>query len=198
MRLDITRGAVTALNAVSTDSARSHLRVTNNEDYSYIATLVAAATEVARTRTNRQFIRATYSYYLDEWPETELVLPYPPYVASSIAITYTDTNGATQTLSSSVYRVDGTEPGILRLAWDQSWPDTRAIEEAICVTWIAGYGTTPDSVPAAIQAAILLHVGHLYEHREAVDIINAAAVELPFAYSALLGPYRWPAMEGKW
>ena len=43
-------------------------------------------------------------------------------------------------------------------------------------------------VNAALQAAALLTVAHLYEHRESVT--EGAAVELPMGYWSLIQPYR--------
>ena len=41
---------------------------------------------------------------------------------------------------------------------------------------------------AALQAAALLTVAHLYEHRESVT--EGAAIELPMGYWSLIQPYR--------
>lgn len=43
-------------------------------------------------------------------------------------------------------------------------------------------------VPASLKAAILLHVGHLYEAREAVT--EARVRILPMGYDALTAPFR--------
>ena len=51
------------------------------------------------------------------------------------------------------------------------------------VEFVAGY---PDGVPAPIKAAILLHIGSLYEHREQ----SAEKWNPTRAYEALLTPYR--------
>lgn len=43
-------------------------------------------------------------------------------------------------------------------------------------------------VNAALQAAALLTIAHLYEHRESVT--DGAVVELPMGYWSLIQPYR--------
>lgn len=53
-------------------------------------------------------------------------------------------------------------------------------------TFTAGYGAAAD-VPPAIKAAILLHVGTLYEYRETM----AERLAPTGAYEALIAPYRY-------
>lgn len=71
---------------------------------------------------------------------------------------------------------------------DQVWPGSYHREDAVSVTYVAGYGNA-DAVPAPIKAAILLIVGHLYENREA-STVGVSAELLPMAVDALLAPYR--------
>ena len=57
-----------------------------------------------------------------------------------------------------------------------------------------GYDETAMVVNPAIQAAILLVTGHLYEHREAVTDLKTE--ELPMSVRALLAPWRvWRKFE---
>ena len=93
------------------------------------------------------------------------------------SVVYIDTDGATQTVSSSVYDVDiDQEPGRLRLAYSESWPsDRRSTPNSVIIRFVAGYGDA-DAVPETIKAAIKLLVGHLYEHR--VQTILADVAEL--------------------
>jgi uncharacterized phiE125 gp8 family phage protein len=99
-------------------------------------------------------------------------------IATGVVIKYLDTNGAEQTLSSSIYRVDAsTEPGRITVAYLQSWPDIRYVTNTITVTYNAGYGTAA-AVPDEIKAAIKHIVGHFYEHRETVSEVKMENVPL--------------------
>ena len=53
-------------------------------------------------------------------------------------------------------------------------------------------GDNPIVVDAAIQAAVLMTLGHLYENRQTVVLANTAksAVALPMSAEYLLQPYR--------
>ena len=101
-----------------------------------------------------------------------------------------DTDGATQTVSSSVYDVDiDQEPGRLRLAYSESWPsDRRSTPNSVIIRFVAGYGDA-DAVPETIKAAIKLLVGHLYEHREAVTLGHLSR-SLQYGLERLLWPYK--------
>jgi uncharacterized phiE125 gp8 family phage protein len=59
----------------------------------------------------------------------------------------------------------------------------------VTVTYVAGYGPAGDDVPAAIRHAMLLLIGHWYEHRESV-VVGGNPVQVPLAVQALLRPYR--------
>jgi hypothetical protein len=57
------------------------------------------------------------------------------------------------------------------------------------VTFTTGYGAAAE-VPWSIKAAILLHVGTLYEYRETM----AENAKPTGAYEALIAPHRWGAV----
>lgn len=92
-------------------------------------------------------------------------LPEAP-VQSVTSITYLDTDGATQTLATSVYelRADELETAIV-LKYGQSWPPIQP-GSRITLTAVVGFAT-PD--PAHIHA-MLLHIADAFERREPVEI----------------------------
>lgn len=119
------------------------------------------------------------------YPWNVIDIPLPPLQSIS-SISYTDTAGTVQTLDPSTYLVDThTEWGRISPAFGMTWPPTRAVINAVGITFIAGYST----VPAAICQAIKLLVNHWYQHRVAVS--DAPYKEVPFAVSALLDSYRF-------
>lgn len=81
-------------------------------------------------------------------------LPAAPLSAVS-SITYLDTDGTEQTLSTDVYEVVliGLEPTI-RLKINQSWPSIRCATDAIRVTASAGYSTVPEPIRAALMLLV--------------------------------------------
>jgi uncharacterized phiE125 gp8 family phage protein len=78
-----------------------------------------------------------------------------------------DTDGTTQTLSTSRYQVDAKRrPGRMRPAYGYSWPATRpSTVNAVTVTFVAGYGPAA-SVPESVRQAIRLAVSTWNLNRE--------------------------------
>ncbi|MFG1454569.1 head-tail connector protein [Xanthobacter sp. V2C-8] len=182
-----------ALPPVSLTQAKAHLRVEHDEDDLYISELIDTAT--ARLDgwsgiLGRALVTQTWRHDFPGWPEDgKLRLPLAP-VLSVEGITYIAPDGAVQTLDASAYtapRADGLGPYV-RLRQGHSWPATARDEDAVSVTFTAGYGATVAAVPADIRHAILLLVGHWYNAREAAS--ETALTELPLGVSALLAPYR--------
>ena len=159
-------------------------------DDALITSLIAAAREYCENETNRAFINTTYDLKMDAFSSGgEIVLPRAP--ASSVtSITYLDGDGASQTWSSTEYSVDiNTEPGRVTLAYGYSWPTTRAIENAVAVRYVAGYGAAASSVPDSIKAAMKLIIEHLYRNRSAT-VIGSISSTLPLSVESLLNRYR--------
>ncbi len=75
-----------------------------------------------------------------------------------------------------------------------SWTSVTAATNAIKLTYVAGYAIASDEadtgrpLPAALRAALLLVLGHLYEHRE--DNIESALTSIPLGAEALMRPLR--------
>jgi uncharacterized phiE125 gp8 family phage protein len=155
---------------LTTDAMKLHLRVDHDSDDDLIDQLILAATAWCEEFQGRTYVNRSRTMVLDKW-ETLIRPPYPPLVSVD-SIQYVDTAGSTQTLDSSYYRVDTTnQPGRITEAYGMSWPDIRAVTNAVTITYTAGYGAAAD-VPDQVKAAIKLLVGHWYEHREAVAEIS--------------------------
>ncbi len=174
---------------ISLKDAKNHCRVDDDitNDDSLIRSFIKAATQAAQAFTRRQFINATYEIRFDGFPY-QINPPRPPLV-SVVSIKYKDTDNADQTVSTDDYQVDiYSTVGRIRPNQNESWPATYAQMGVVVVEYIAGYGARAN-VPDDIQAAILLTIGHLYEHREDV-IVGTGAIVLPRGSTDLLYPYR--------
>lgn len=151
-----------------------------------ISSLIKAARIYCETVTGRAFITRTLVYKLDAFPscESEIRLPRPNLL-SVASVQYIDTNGDTQTFSSSDYSVDTASlPGRIILGYGESWPSTRSQPNAVTITYTAGYGPARSDVPETIKAAIKLKLADLYENREA-SIVGTSHTANP-ALEALL------------
>lgn len=172
---------------VSLSEAKAHLRVTSTNEDSLINSLITAARMWAEDFTQRALITQTWEYKLDAFVD-EIEIPLPT-LQSVTSIQYVDTAGATITLANTEYTVDtAAERGLVRLAYDKSWPSTRTQANAVTIRFIAGYGGAA-SVPGTIKAACLLMLGELYERRE-TTIVGAPISTVPVSAEYLLWPYR--------
>lgn len=175
---------------ISTDEAKTHLRVTHSDDDAYIDALIAAARVSAENFCSRAFINQTWVSTFSEIDNERLRLPRPPLV-SITSVQYRDGDGTLQTASSSTYEANtDAQPGVVKFdtipAYDASY------ENPLRVTYVAGYGANASDVPAAITHAIKLLVGHFYNHRS--SIVNAREFdpeEMPHGVKHLLTPYRF-------
>ena len=167
---------------VSLEELKAHLRVDIDDDDALITSIGKAARQQAEVYTGRAFCTQTWDLFLDSWP-TVIYLPYPP-LSSVTSITYTDTAGDSQTVSTSVYTVDtDSEPGRIYLAYGQTWPTTRGIRHAITVRYVCGYGAAA-AVPENVKHAIKIMAADMYENREEV-VTGTTVNRIPILRSLL-------------
>ncbi len=177
-----------AVEPLTLAEAKDHLRVDHVNEDSLIEPMIKAARQFAEGVTRRALITQTWDWLLDAFPAWELSVPKPP-LQSVTSITYVDTDGNSQTLAASEYRVDNsTEPGRITPAFSKVWPVTRAVTGAVTVRIVAGYGVAGQDVPGEIRLAMAEHIGHWYEHRESV-LVGTNVVKMPLTAERLLANY---------
>lgn len=175
---------------VSLLEAKAHCRVDYDDDDTLIAALIDAATAHVDGWTGvlgRALVTQSWRQGFQRFG-CAMRLPLAPAV-SITGIAYFDGDNVAQTLSADVYQLLAHACGpFVTLQPDQVWPGSYDRKDAVSVTYVAGFGDA-DAVPAAIKAAILLIVGHLYENREA-SVVGVSVEKLPMAVDALLAPWR--------
>lgn len=168
---------------------RAHLRVDDSSDNDTIDALITTTRERVEEELGRALITQTWTLTLDRFPHGPIELPRPP-LQSVTSITYIDSDGASQTWGSSLYRVDtAAQPGRITPAYGESYPTTRDVTGAVTVTFVAGYGAAAADVPRPIRQAMLLLLGHAYAHREIV-VAGTIVSPIPQSMDWLLDPYR--------
>jgi uncharacterized phiE125 gp8 family phage protein len=184
---------------ITLEEARTHLRIEPygsplvHPDDDYVTALISVARDWCEKYTKKALATQTIEYSFDEFKD-KIYLNIGP-VQSVSSIEYLDSNGASQTLSTSVYGLDDYE-GVIYLKKGQSWPTVYAQTNAITLTIVAGYtnGLSPDTYPFpfSIKAAMLLIIGNLYENRQE-DQMGSTKMSfnsLPMGVYSLLQPYR--------
>lgn len=183
---------------VTLAEAKAHLRIEDDitDDDDLITALIAAARQVAENLTSRALVRQQLEVSLECFPSV-IELPGGHFLEMT-HLKYINATGTLTTLVADTdYQIDSRrEPALVLPAYGKSWPGTRAVPNAVTVTYWAGYapgdGSPTDyreNIPAAIKQWIKLRVAHLYEQREPVNVGNIVN-EFPRHYvDGLLDPY---------
>lgn len=180
----LTETVAPSVEPITTAEAKTELRVEHSEEDDLIDRKIKAARRMVEKITRRSLINTTFTLKLDAFP-VEIRTPRSP-LSSVTSITHIDCDGNSQTVASSVYDVDtDTEPGRIFLKFDQSWPDTRTINNAVTVTFVAGFGSAASSVPESLRSAVRLLAAHYYEQREPV-VVGTITAKIPMSVESLL------------
>jgi len=182
---------------VTLSEAKAHLRVDGTAEDTLIERAIDAATAYidGPRGIGHALVEQQWDLRLDCFPWGRIVLPLNP-VQGVDEITYTDTAGNTQTLDDARYIASTErEPATIEPAWNENWPSTRLVADAVRVRFTVGYapdsGSPPNygaKIPDDLKAAILWLTAHIYENRMPTSTNNAEA--LPLAVDAILSRYR--------
>jgi len=177
---------------LSTADVKQHLNLASavTAHDTRIAAMISAARKWCEDYTNRSFITTTWELSMDRFPYQQLAmfLPRPP-LQSVTFVKYIDLQGTEQTWANTNYTVStGREPGRIACNYQVIFPYSRYQADAIKVQYVAGYGDAAVNVPAGLKQAMLLLIGHWFEHRESVA--QGVWNEVPMATQSLLESYK--------
>jgi uncharacterized phiE125 gp8 family phage protein len=173
---------------------KTHLRLDHNDHNDMLVNLIQASREHLEKITGRAFVQQTRGALYKDWPSNEqFVIPYPPLQSVS-SIQYTDTDGDTTTWGSSNYEVvTDSEPGLVVLAYGETWPSAtlHQLRYPIEIQFVCGYessGSPADyrtNVPEAIKNALKLDVELRYDRPP-----EAYARMVEERIASILAPYK--------
>lgn len=172
-----------------TDQVATWLRESNPQRFGVVEDLLKSAVATLQKEHWTQFCTATYDQYYDAWPAERFRLDKnPPGTVASVK--YYDSDSTLQTISSSVWEQDIEDGwGIVRLAYDQSWPsDLRGHPNDIVINFTCGYGTAAD-VPEPIKQALKIWVAQSYASPEAMSTLRLS--KMPVTVDALMANYTY-------
>lgn len=198
------------------EEAKAHLQVpaaVTDQD-AYILALIMAARSMVENECQRALITQTMELQLDYFDASANVyagltmpvgsrvrpiwLPFPPLITLR-SVTYLDGAGDTITLHDAVGSPQVEDllvvvpsskylPAQVAPVAGTSWPSVLDQPGSVTINYTAGYGADGSSVPMPIRQAMLLALGHWFEHRESVSEVTNLA-ELPQGVQFLLAPY---------
>lgn len=184
---------------VTATELRDYLR-TNTSDLpdTEANALIAEARQLIEDQTGIAMIDQTWLLALDHWPSAHEpwwdgtrqahvnvihggdgdVRP-PRYPLSSISgvNVYDEDGNATAVTVADTFDIDTYQmPGRMTLQRGASWPVALRANNAIEITYIAGYGASASSVPAPLKRAVKQLAGYLYANRgDGCDMGSALA-----------------------
>ena len=183
---------------LSLAETRTHLRITDSCEDTYIKLLIQTVRDFFEIFTNRTLINTTYKGFLDQFPGT-FVYPYGYCCEDGILIRKSKVSSITSikylldsvltTWDNSNYYVSESNmyPNIF-LEDGKSYPTTDDRIQAIEIIFVAGYGATNTDIPSDIKMALLNHIAFLYENRG--DCGGDGTCELPCATKTIYNKYR--------
>lgn len=142
---------------ISLEMAKMHLRVTDDSENTLIEAFITAARERCEGALSRPLLPQTRVAILGAFVP---VIPVGPNAISVVSVTYRDAQGVEQTLDPTRYRLVEDRA----LVPVEAWPDGDSVR----ITFTCG-AFQDGEVPKALCAWMLLHIGAMYEHREAVS-----------------------------
>lgn len=177
-----------AIEPLTLDDVRTHLRIDDNELDSKLLRLIRVARNHAESMTGRALITQTIDVTYDRWCTT-IVIPRGQ-LQSVTSVKYQDQDDAEQTLDTSVYRVvTAVDPGRIRLDYGQSWPDLYPVDATITIRAVVGYGDAATDIPEEIIQGMLLLIGHWLENEEA-SIMAVSLQEIPIGVNDCFDQHR--------
>lgn len=166
--MSLTRTTPPATEPVSVETAKAWLRVSHSDDDALIADLIRSAREHVETRTGLALITQSWRERLEDWPRDRLSasglavrLARAPLVSVE-AVRVRGRDIALTEWDPAEYRVETGEPGRLVAILPFTLPRPEVRGGGIEIDFTAGYGETPDDVPAPLRAAILHLVAASY------------------------------------
>jgi uncharacterized phiE125 gp8 family phage protein len=143
---------------------------------------IEAARQKVEADTGRALISQTWDLSLDYFPAGLDAIYIPKAPVSAIThIKYYDTSNVEQTLATTYYKtLLSREPAEIRLKYQQAWPFIYSEAAVVTVRFVAGYGSTYQSVPDGLRRAMLLLI-----HKD----FDASIGDTEDTYRAMIATY---------
>lgn len=169
--------------AVSVDDLKTHLRIDTADEDTYLEGLLLAASDYASGFMARSILTTELTRQYDQEEQRPslrseytgrlaLALPYPP-VSSVDSVVTIARDGTETSISADDYTLDTvSQPARILLHTTVTGRQIATLR----IEYTAGYGDSPDDVPALIKQGIMMHAAYMYEHRGDCDSDTAAGL----------------------
>ncbi len=172
-----------AAEPVTLQEAKLFLKIDHDAEDTLISAILAAARESAEKYLQLALITRKASVFMDDWPAhdatpwwdgmregiaarsiKEITMPLAP-LQNIDAIRIHNDSGFSVMEANQYFCDTADVPGRIVFKTDTALPEPERIANGIEIAFTAGYGDTPDHVPASIRQGILKLTAHLYTYR---------------------------------
>jgi uncharacterized phiE125 gp8 family phage protein len=177
---------------IALSEAKLFLKVDTSDDDALIGTIISSAREYVENFTGYQLLSATYTQYLDKFPNKNTAIELLMNPVSAVThVKYYDSNNTLQTWDTANYDTDlKGKPARITLANDATFPTVYDRTNAVEIKFVAGYASTSATgFPKQLLNAMYLIIGHLYENRQDV-IVGSIVSEMKKGADSILRQYR--------
>jgi uncharacterized phiE125 gp8 family phage protein len=177
---------------IALSEAKLFLKVDTSDDDALIGTIISSAREYVENFTGYQLLSATYTQYLDKFPNKNTAIELLMNPVSAVThVKYYDSDNTLQTWNTSNYDTDlKGKPARITLANNATFPTVYDRTNAVEIKFVAGYASTSATgFPKQLLNAMYLIIGHLYENRQDV-IVGSIVTEMKKGADSILRQYR--------
>ena len=183
-------------------------KITNTAEDALITLILQRVTEQAELYTKRDFINKTYVTYRDifgDGGENPSFAGYPAMnyamslntpislrrsqLQSVTSVKYYSDNVLTTLSSAAYYIIRKQDFGMIQSVDGAAWPLVDDRNQAVEITFVAGYGATAASVPPSLRSALLAHANQVYANRGDCDVDSPDSCSCSLAPSAAKSAY---------
>lgn len=173
--------------SVSLAEMRMHARIDADDEDLVLAGYITAATRHVEKLAGHKLVTQTWTQSFSGLADRIYLHMHP--VSSVSSVTYYDSDNASQTLTSTLYRlVQGWDGNYIARDSASTYPDTYERPDAVTVTMVAGYGASAGNIPDDLRHAVMLLAAQWYESRE--DALPMEMRPIPNGVMALVAPHR--------
>jgi uncharacterized phiE125 gp8 family phage protein len=173
-----------AVEPVTLATVRAQRRLTTTSLDDRLDSWRRAARQQFEEETGLQLITATRDCVLERFPVQAAITVGRAPVQAILSVTYLDTANVLHTLDPAVYELfppapaaeesppssrfygPYATPGGIQLIGTATWPTAADRAGAVRIRYRAGFGDTPETVPAILSYAILQYVGDFHRWSE--------------------------------
>lgn len=173
-----------AVEPITLPEMKAYLRVDDDGEDDLISGLIKAARLTVESASRRILIEQHWRMIMDCWPQGgKVLLPISPLLAVD-SIRVLDAAGAATEVPAGSIALDAASDPPCMVVSDA--PEPGKPRNGIEIELRAGYGASPDAVPATLKLAIKILVAHWFENRG--DVVGEQI--LPPAAMALMAPFQ--------